>query len=136
MFRADLKDKLENIFGYRKTTFLAPSDQFEQDTLFIQIDEAHPKVTEERATAKVMGTLTVFAQAQKFPFGSLSKKIEEASANLTAPFFFFDIETDVANSPARLVNIVERRTRFIFLYSETYDRSFGELTSVDFEETA
>lgn len=136
MFRADLKDKLENIFGYRKTTYLAPSDQFEQDTLFIQIDESHPRVRQGFAMAKVLGTLTVFSQAQKFPFGSLSKKIEQADAALTAPFFFFDIETEVANSPARFVNITERRTRFVFLYSETYDRGEGDLTSVDFEEVS
>lgn len=139
MFRKDLSDRLEAIFGFRKTTYQAPSDQFEQDTLFIQIDECHSRATEGTATSKVMGTLTVYTQHDKMPFGFFNKRIQQADAETVKPLFFFEIEQDIANSPARIQNISERRTRFQFLYSEQYDPNQGvlnelEFTSVEFSE--
>lgn len=137
MFRKDLQDRLEKIFGIEKTTFLSPSDKFEQDTLFIDILETRPRMSSAkggRETAMVTGMLTVYSQDNKLPFGFFAKAIERAEKETVRPFFFFDVDADVPNSPARQVNIHERRTSFTFLYDSQYDPSRGQMTSLVFGE--
>lgn len=129
MFRAELAEKLSQIFGFKKTTFDTPGS-FEQDTLFIEINEAQSRVTDGRVFSKVTGSLVCFSQMEKLPFGFFNKKIQQAPASLTRPFFFFDIDLNPANSPARVQNITERRLRFVYLYSAQYDPDHGELTSL------
>lgn len=136
MFRSDLKNRLEKIFGFKKTTFSVPSDSFEQDTLFIEISECRSKAGFGHATAYVTGTLIVYSQDDKLPFGYFNKRIQKASPELTAPLFFFDIDINNVSSGARIQNISERRTRFVFLYSEQYDPNQGSMTSIDLEESA
>lgn len=132
MFKADLKKRMEGIFGFKKTTFDAPSDQYEQDTLFIDVIKSTANTGEGKATAKVMGVLTVYSQLGKLPYGYFNKKIQQADAKLTDKLFFHNIDQDIASSPARTVNISERRTEFVFLYSEQYDPNQGELQTVEF----
>lgn len=137
MFRKDLQRRLEAIFQIEKSTLLAPSLQFEQDTLFIQIDQANPRVCSKdggRETAKVVGSLTVFSQDNRMPFGFFTKAIERADPELTRPFLFLDIDVDLASSPARVQNIHERRTSFVFLYDSQYDPNRGALTSIELED--
>lgn len=136
MFRSELQEKLSAIFGLRKTTFDAPSvnssnGSFEQDTLFIEINESNSRVTEGRAYAKVLGSLVVFSQMDKMPFGFFAKKIQQANHSLTKDFFFFDIDLNPVSSPARLQNITERRVRFVYLYSAQYDPAHGLITSLE-----
>lgn len=135
MFREEVADALTTIFGLKRTTFDAPSmdssGSFEQDTLFIQIDEAPFRVTEGKAHAKVLGTLIVFSQIEKLPFGFFSRRINMAPYALTKNFYFFDIDTVPANSPARIQNIAERRVRFVYLYSAQYDPEHGSITSLE-----
>ncbi len=132
-----MSEKLRGIFGFRKTTYDAPAisastGTFEQDTLFIEINEATSRVTQSgKAFAKVLGSLVVFSQMDKMPFGFFNKKIQQADPSLTGKFFFFDIDLNPANSPARIQNITERRLRFVYLYSGDYDPSQGELTSLE-----
>lgn len=136
MFRAELAEKLTQIFGFKKTTFDAPSvssttGTFEQETLFVEINEARSRVTEGKAFAKILGSIVCFSQMEKLPFGFFNKKIQQAPYALTKPFFFFDIDLNPANSPARIQNITERRARFVYLYSGQYDPDHGELTSLE-----
>lgn len=136
MFRDEIAEKLRQIFGFRKTTFDAPSANsttgtFEQDTLFIEINEARSNAKNGKVTSRVDGMLTVFSQMNKMPFGYFNKKIEQADPDLTSKFFFFDIDLNPASSPARFQNISERRVRFIYLYSGQYDPDQGELTSLE-----
>jgi hypothetical protein len=136
VFRAELQAKLQSIFGLRKTTFDAPSvnstnGSFEQDTLFIEVNECNSRVTEGRAYAKVIGSLVVFSQMDKMPFGYFNKKIQQASHADTKDLFFFDIDLNPASSPARLQNITERRVRFVYLYSAQYDPAHGSITSLE-----
>lgn len=131
-----MEEKLGKIFGFRKTTYDQPSvnastGTFEQDTLFIQVDECNSSVKEGKATAKVSGSLTVFAQMDKMPFGYFNKRIQQADHELTRKFFFFDIDLNPVSSPARIQNITERRVRFVYLYSGQYDPEHGELTSLE-----
>jgi hypothetical protein len=131
VFRKQLKSSLQEIFGISKTTFDAPSDKFEQDTLFIEVAESPSSVGSGIEKAKVTGFLTVYAQEEKLPFGFFNKKIMAASPTLTKKFFF-GTEQNVATSPARTQNITERRMDFLFLYSSQYDPNLGELTQVNF----
>jgi hypothetical protein len=130
VFKAELSQRLSEIFEFPKTTFLAPSESYEQDVLFIEINECHSRITEGKAYAKVLGSLTVFSQLEKVPFGFFSKKIQQVSF-LTKDFFFFDIDVNPASSPARLQNILERRVRFVYLYSAQYDPAQGSITSLE-----
>ncbi len=136
MFREELKAKLHLIFGLRKTTFDAATinsvtGSFEQDTLFIEVNQSNSRVTEGKAYAKVEGSLVVFSQMDKMPFGYFNKRIQQADPVLTKDLFFFDIDLNPANSPARIQNITERRLRFVYLYSDQYDPAQGQITSVE-----
>lgn len=136
MFRHDLQTKLSQIFGFKKTTFDAPSVNsndatFEQDVLFIEVNEANSRVSDGKEIAKVEGSLVVFSQMEKIPFGFFSKKIQAADRTLTKDLFFFDVDLNPINSPARFQNIAERRIRFVYLYSAQYDPSHGQITSLE-----
>ena len=133
MFKKELKNKLSQIFGLKKTTFDAPGESFEQDTLFIEISSAQSKVTQSRETAKVEGQIVVYSQGDKLPYGFFNKRIEQADPSLTRDFMFFNMDQNVANSPARIQNIYERRCSFVYLYSAQYDPSQGSLTSIELE---
>ena len=140
MFRKDLEARLKAIFGFKKVTFSSPSDDsaigtFEQDTAFVEVGDCQSSAGFGRARAKVECSLRTFTQDDKMPYGFLSKQIQQAKPELTAPLFFYEIDTNVASSPARLQNIHERRTRFLFLFSEQYDPDQGEITSLELEET-
>lgn len=131
-----MASKLQAIFEMRKTTFDVPSvnpqtGSFEQDTLFIEINECNSRVTEGKQFARVTGSLVVFTQTDKMPYGFFNKKIQQASYDLTRHFFFFDIDLNPVTSPARIQNITERRARFVYLYQGDYDPEHGELTSVE-----
>lgn len=139
MFRKELKEKLDGIFRFKKSTFDAPSvnpqdGTFEQDTLFIQIDNAKSRVAESRFFSKVEGTLVVYAQMERIHFGFFNKQIENADPKLSKNLFFFDVDLNPANSPARYQNLCERRVRFIFLYSAQYDPNHGKLTELKIGE--
>lgn len=131
-----MAQKLADIFGFRKTTYDAASvnsstGTFEQDTLFIEVNESNASVKEGKATARVTGSMVVFSQMDKMPFGYFNKRIQQADPELTRKFFFFDIDLNPASSPARIQNITERRLRFVYLYSGQYDPDHGELTSLE-----
>lgn len=135
MFRAELSRKLSEIFGIRNVSFDAHSDSFEQDTLFIEIEHSHARATETTIHAKVMGSLVIFSQLDKLPYGFFNKKIQSASHALTKDLYFYEIDVSPPNSPARSYNLSERRTRFIYLFSTQYDPAQGALTSISIEET-
>lgn len=126
--------KLKEIFGLKKVTFDEPSEVFEQDTLFVVIEECLSRATQGNAYAKVTGSIVIFSERDKLPYGFFAKRIAQAPATATKEFFFFDTDVDALNSPARLQNISERRSRFVYLYSGQYDPNQGLLTSVEFDE--
>lgn len=137
MFRSDLKRRLDKIFQFRKTTFDDYSDEFEQDTLFIEVELSRPKISGKDGglqTARVVGSLVVFSQDNKLPFGYMAKQIEKADPALKANLHFYDIDSDRPDSQARLQNIHERRTSFVFLYDSQYDPDKGEITSLVLED--
>jgi hypothetical protein len=134
MFREELQEKLSKIFGFRKTTFDAPSDEYEQDTLFIEVQESFSRATNGKVLGKVTGSLVVYSQNNKLPYGFFAKRLTLADSALTRDLFLFDIDTDIASSPARIQNINERRSRFVYLFRTDFDPSHGEMTSMDVEQ--
>lgn len=131
MFRAELKEKLEKIFGVKKVTFDAPSDQFEQDTMFIEITNPRVKIGPAKVKARVTGAIVMYSQDNKMPYGFFAKRIEKADPLLTKKFFFFDVDQNKEDSPARLINISERRTSFVFLYEAQYDPNVDYIESFE-----
>lgn len=133
MFTGKLKTKLENIFGFQKTSYNTPSDTPEQYTLFINIDSSQSRITAGKEIAKAFGTLTIYGQYEKLPFGFMAKKIELANLIDKEKLFFYDFEEDPAGSPARFLNISERKVKFIFLHEAQFDPDHGTITSMTME---
>lgn len=133
MFRAELTAKLKGIFGVAKVTFDEPGESYEQDCIFVQLlDTPKFNTGQGKATAKVVGAIVMYSERNKLPYGFFNRKIEQAEKALKEGFFFYQIDVDAANSPARLLNISERRTSFVYLYSAQYDPNQGEMTQVNF----
>jgi len=138
MFRKDLERRAKEIFQFEKVTYLAPSDTFEQDTLFIRIHNARTRVSGAeggREHAKVNGSFLVYSQGDRLPYGFFAKRVENALPTLTKPFLFMNMDTDNPESPARLQNIHERVVDFVFLYDSQYDPDKGELDSIELSLT-
>ena len=134
MFRKELDRRLQAIFDFSKTTYLAPSESYEQDTLFIEIHRALPNTSAASKTqrARVHGAIVVYSQGNRLPYGFFNKRLEQADPALRRGLMFYETDIDVADSPARLQNIHERRANFLFLYDSEYDPNQGSLTSVNF----
>lgn len=133
MFRKELEEKLKAIFGVKKVTFDEPGESYEQDCIFVEVLESQANTGQGKATAKVTGAIVMYSQRNKLAYGFFNKRLQNADPALTKPFFFFDIDVEAQNSPARLQNISERRASFVYLYSAQYDPNQGQLTSVDFD---
>lgn len=134
MFRKTLQEKLQKIFGFEKVTFDAPSDAFEQDVLFIEVNQPRTRTSEGMVYARVTGQLVVYSQDNKLTYGFFNKRIALAPHALTKDFFFYDIDTNQESSPARLQNITERRASFVFFFSAQFDPKLGELTTLETSE--
>ena len=135
MFKKELKARFEKIFVGMKVTFNAPSDHFEQDTIFISVANVDTRPMKQKISQRVVGFIQVFGQHEKLPFGFLSRKIETAKSSDTANLFFFRVDQENANSQARQINLSERQAQFVFLFSEQYDPNQGKITSIETEGT-
>lgn len=134
MFRKELKEKLENIFKFKKTTFDAYSQEFEQETLFIEVQETHERVLGKGSVSmKIVGDLIYFGQVDKIKFGQVIKSIEQANADDKKMFFFYDIDRQNTSSQSRIINLLERRISFVYLYNGQYDPDKGEITSLEMD---
>lgn len=131
MFKKEMIAKLIEIFKIKKTTFDAYSDEYEQDTLFIEVDDCHERVHNGGVSMRVMGDLVYFSQVDRIKYGNMIKLLEQANAVDKKMFFFYDIDKQNVSSQARLQNIVERRISFVYLYNGEYDPDKGNITSLD-----
>lgn len=127
MFEKKLEADLKAIFGVKKVSYDQPGASQEQDCLFIDVTSPGNVISPGRATAKVSGLLYMFAPADKLTFGFFSKCIEAAPKELTANFFFSEIE----DNNKRFQNIVQRSLSFIYFFDSQYDPVTGSITSVD-----
>ncbi len=134
MFRAELEKKFRSIFGIDKVTF-NEEGSFEQDTLFVEVNNCRTNPSQGFLTARVQGSIFIFAQRDKIPFGFFAKRITQADNELTKDLFFFEMDTENVASPARIQNISERRCRFEFFFKTQYDVPKGDgLGGVDFSQ--
>jgi hypothetical protein len=131
MFEKELKDRLGRIFQLKRVTFDLPSEDREQEVLFIKVDRSASSIRFEEAIFRVYGSFSVFANSEKMPFGYINKKIRAAHPQDITDFFFYDID----ENEKYFGNLVERRCSFIFLYKTEYDPESGEISQVNFVST-
>ena len=130
MFKKDLIAKFERIFEMEKVTFDAPSDKFEQDTIFVNVTEVFSRAANKKMNMRINGTIQIFSEHEKLPFGFMARMLEKAKLEDKKDLFFFSLDQEVSNSPARMVNISERQAKFVFLFSKQYNPNQGTMTSV------
>ncbi len=133
MFRSILTDQFKRIFALEKVTFSAPGESQEQECLFVDIQRSRNRIKDGRALARVTGSLTIFGNADKLPFGYFSKCISKASSDQPADvagLFFFDFEENSLVTQ----NIVQRSCSFTFFFNSQYDPEVGSITSITLEE--
>lgn len=128
MFEKSLQTKLRRIFELNKVTFDAPSDENEQECLFIQVDDDLVRIKDGSEVHRVMGVCTVFALGNKMPFGYLSKQVRSAAYDDTKDLFFYDFESNVKV----FGNIVRRSFSFVYFFSGQYNPPAGTIESVEF----
>ena len=123
---------MKDIFEVSKVSFDLPGESREQDCLFIDIQSSKSSIKKTRENATVRGSILMYSNSEKLPFGFFLKKINQADEELTHDLCFFNMEENTRT----FQNIVERRCNFIYLYSNDYDPEGGTITSVEFEEHA
>lgn len=134
MFRKELVSRFGKIFGLKKVTFDAPSESFEQDTLFIEVQDVRSNVGHGTMAAKVTGSIVAFSQKDKLPYGYFAQRIAQAAPELVADLFFHDLDREALGSAARMQNIAERRASFVFLFSAQYDPNQDEIEEFEISE--
>lgn len=121
-----MEAKLKRIFKVNKVTYNEPGDSQEQDCLFVNVENALNKIKRPKATSKVTGSVVMFANNEKLPFGYFSKCISEADYDDVKDFHFSEIE----DNTRRYQNIVQRGFSFVYFFSGQYDPKVGSITSV------
>lgn len=131
MFEKSLEDAFKKIFKVKKVVYSQPSNAEEQDCLFIEVEDAVNKITDDRAKSMVTGNAIMFGTSDKLKFGFFSKAIAQANHEDTSPFFFFDIEANTK----QYQNIVQRGFSFVYFFDSQYDPDTGSITSIELELT-
>jgi hypothetical protein len=126
VFETELRAKFQRIFGIRKMSFDRPGESQEQEGGFIEITNVRPNFREARQIAHVQGTLHVFANSDKMPFGYLAKRIEHADPADKRALFF-----QTEENRGTFGNIVERSMSFVFLFDSQYDPALGTLNELN-----
>jgi len=127
VFRNTLKELLKDIFEIPKVSYDLPGESKEQGCIFVSIDSAQNSVKKGKECSIVRGSISIYSNGDKLPFGFFSKKINQAQPALTQGLFFYNMD----ENNKIFQNIVERKCNFIFLYSNEYDPEGGSLTSLD-----
>jgi hypothetical protein len=131
VFEKQLAAQLKAMFDFDKVTYDLPGESKEQEGIFIEIESAKCRVIDARQIARVVGTLHVFANADKLPYGYFSKKIAEAKPEHSKGLFFYDFE----ENKGTVRNIVERSLGFLFLFDSQYDPAIGTLNEINLSIT-
>ncbi len=124
MFEKSLLADLKTIFDLPKVTLDAASESHEQECMFVKIDKVNSSLKDKRQIARVHGTLVIYCNSDKMPFGYFIKQSQKSALSSK---FFFGPEQHVAN----YVNISQRSMDFVYLYDSEFNPSVGLITSVD-----
>ena len=127
MFKAKLKEQLTRILDLDKVSFDLPGESQEQEAVFIEVQSAKTRLRDGVQIALVRGTIHIFANSDKLPYGYASKRLAEARPEDTKKLFFFNFE----ENKGTFRNIVERSIDFLYLFESQFDPAVGELTSID-----
>lgn len=127
MFESSLSGKLQRIFDFDKVSFDRPGESQEQEGLFIEVESAKCRIVDGRQISRVTGTIRVFGQNNKLPYGYFSKCISEADPADTKSLFFYDFE----ENRGTFRNIAERAAGFLYLFDSQYDPAIGTLNQVN-----
>jgi hypothetical protein len=127
VFEASLKEKLTQIFDV-KVSFDDPGDTQEQGILFVEVEDAPPKITDGFARFKVSGSAKLFGKNNELTFGYFGRKLAQAEASLKKDFFFSDFEKNTLTYR----NLVQRGFNFIYFFKIEYDPSNGTLEEIEF----
>lgn len=131
MYRKKLAAQLQRIFNIEIVRYDLPSESFEQEAIFIDIADSKCKAdTDGFSSARVRGSISVFLNSDKMPFGYMAKNIQRARVNDTKDFFFHNIEQNLKYYG----KLVERRCDFIYFYREQYDPDHGTMNEIEFNE--
>lgn len=127
MFEKKLAEQLKRIFAMAKVTYDRPGESQEQEALFIEISAARCRVKDGRQISRATGTIHIFSQLEKIPFGYIAKCVAAADPADTAGLFFYNFE----ENKGTFRNIAERSADFLFLYDSQYDPNLGTLNQVN-----
>lgn len=127
MFERSLEEKLKSIFDLDKVSYNLPSDEREQEVIFIEVQTARNQIKDKLQLSRVTGQIRVFAQLDKLPYGYFTKKISEADKTLTKDLFFYDIEDNAGT----FMNVCERSMSFLYLFKSQYDPNQGLLNELE-----
>ncbi len=127
MIEQSLKESLQAIFDFKKTSFDAPSDTAaEQECLFIEMDKIHSDVKDNIIKGKVEGKLSVIAQSDKLPATYFQEKIQAADNALTKDLFFHEFTNQVTE-----VNLVKRGASFVYFFAGQYNPHNDNIESIE-----
>ncbi len=135
MFEAALVAKFKKIFDLKVSMDLSQikfSDKGysgEQETLFIEVLSSLSRIKDAKQLARVMGKCTIFANADKLPFGYFAKQIELAGGEC-ADVFFHDLEGSVNVYG----NLVQRSFNFVYFFNSQYNPEVGTMTSINIQQ--
>ncbi len=125
-----MQEQLKRILDLDKVTFDIPGESQEQEAAFIQVETAQTRLVDKRQIARVTGTLRIFANSEKMPYGYLSKQLAKAASSDTRSWTFHKFD----ENRGTYRNIVERLATFTYLFDSQFDPSLGTITSVDFTQ--
>lgn len=132
MFEKSLAEKLGRIFGLNRVSYEAPKDETrEQECIFIKVDKAMSSIREGVQKARAQGSIVMYVNSEKMPFGFINKKIQQARSEDTKDLFFYNID----QNQKYYGNLVERSSDFVYFHSAQYDPNQGEINSIEFTLT-
>jgi hypothetical protein len=127
VFKKELSETLHNIFGIPKVSFDNSGDK-EQNILFVDVASNVTVAKKTKVTAKVTGTLRMYAPNDKLTFGFFAKKLHTCSPSDQANLFFYEMD----QSGEYYGNLVERTCNFVYFFQDHYDPEDGELDEIEF----
>ena len=132
MYKKDLEKKLINIFGINRIIFAEPSEDKEQEVLFVNIASSNCKIKNDRILAKVEGQIIIYVNQDKLPHGFFIKKLNKASIYDTESLFFHNIDNNEQYAGA--IGLEKRTVDFVYFSNASYNPDMGEITSININE--
>lgn len=125
-----IKQKLEQIFDFKKVSFNLPADDVEQNCLYVAIENSNIIYKENLCVARIFCSCRVFAPNEKLPVGYVSKKIALSAGSLTNNFFFYDIEENAKI----FLDIIGKSFKFIYFYDGQFNPNEDKIEGIEIND--